>query len=82
MLSLRPERVRIDAREDQFDNVFDGTVKELIYLGDHIRVRVHLCGNDEFIVKVPNASGERRVRVGEVLRLGWASRDCRALDPS
>ena len=81
-LSLRPERVRIDARDDQFDNVFEGQVKELIYLGDHIRVRVHLCGNDEFIVKVPNASGERRVKVGETLRLGWASQDCRALDPS
>jgi len=81
-LSLRPERVKIDAQEGQFDNVFEGNVKELIYLGDHIRVRVNLCGNDEFIVKVPNASGERRVKVGETLRLGWASRDCRALDPS
>jgi putative spermidine/putrescine transport system ATP-binding protein len=81
-LSLRPERVRIDAKEDQFDNVFEGKVQELIYLGDHIRVRVHLCGNDQFIVKLPNASGERRVKVGETLRLGWASKDCRALDPS
>jgi hypothetical protein len=32
----------------------DGRVEELIYLGDHIRVRMNVAGNDEFIVKVRN----------------------------
>ncbi len=81
-LSLRPERVQIDAGEDRFDNIFTGKVQELIYLGDHIRVRVSVAGNDEFIVKVPNATGERKIKVGEELRLGWTAADCRALDPS
>ena len=81
-LSLRPERVKIDAGEGDFANVFDGKVQELIYLGDHIRVRVAVAGNDEFIVKVPNATGGRKIRVGEELRLGWTAEDCRALDPS
>jgi putative spermidine/putrescine transport system ATP-binding protein len=81
-LSLRPERVSIDATEDTSDNLFDGVVQELIYLGDHIRVRVSLGGNDEFVVKVPNAAGGRRIKAGETLKLGWSKEDCRALDPS
>jgi len=81
-LSLRPERVRIDATPENSDNLFEGVAQELIYLGDHIRVRVSLGGNDEFVVKVPNAAGERRVKTGERLTLGWSKEDCRALDPS
>ncbi len=81
-LSLRPERVHIAPENGRFPNTFDGRVEELIYLGDHIRVRVSLAGNDEFIVKVPNSTSGRRISVGETLRLGWAKEDCRALDPS
>jgi hypothetical protein len=51
-ISLRPERVAINSAE-KFENVFDAKIKELIYLGDHIRTRVEICGNDQFIVKVP-----------------------------
>ena len=34
--------------------IFQGKIEELIYLGDHIRARLDVCGNNEFIVKVPN----------------------------
>ena len=53
-LSVRPERVSIKSNKDQSINKFTGNVKELIYLGDHIRARLDVCGNDEFIVKIPN----------------------------
>lgn len=81
-LSLRPERVTISPADGSADNIFAAEVKELIYLGDHIRVRMDVCGNDEFIVKIPNATGNRRLTVGEKLNIGWAYQDCRALDPS
>lgn len=81
-LSLRPERVTISPADGSADNIFAAEVKELIYLGDHIRVRMDVCGNDEFIVKIPNATGNRRLTVGEKLNIGWAHQDCRALDPS
>ena len=38
-LSVRPERVSIKSNKDQSINKFTGNVKELIYLGDHIRAR-------------------------------------------
>ncbi|MHB2267243.1 ABC transporter ATP-binding protein [Aliihoeflea sp. PC F10.4] len=78
-LSLRPERVRINP-DNGIDNAFDARVEELIYLGDHIRTRVNVCGNDEFIIKVPNSDMKGRLAAGETIRVGWSAQDCRALD--
>ncbi len=79
-LSLRPERVTINPPEGSVPNVFDGTVEELIYLGDHIRTRVNVCGHDDFIVKVPNASGHAALAEKATVKVGWEKEDCRALD--
>lgn len=81
MLSLRPERVVIDPVEGSLPNIFDARVEELIYLGDHIRTRVAVCGVDDFIVKIPNAQAHPIKRRGESLRVGWSAEDMRALDP-
>ena len=79
-LSLRPERVEIDPPEGKYPNVFEGKVEELIYLGDHIRTRVNMCGHDDFIVKVPNISDHASLIEGHNVKVGWAIDDCRALD--
>ena len=79
-LSLRPERVLLNPSGGNIQNVFDGVVKELIYLGDHIRTRMSVCGNDEFIVKVPNSQGHLIIEKGQQIQVGWTLEDCRALD--
>ncbi len=79
-MSLRPERVVVNPAEGSTENVFEGEVKELIYLGDHIRTRVNVCGNEEFIIKVPNAYGHLVVNKDQKIKVGWSSDDCRALD--
>jgi len=79
-LSLRPERVIVNPSKEHVENVFEGVVQELIYLGDHIRTRVSVCGNDEFIVKVPNSQGHLIIDKGQQIQVGWALEDCRALD--
>jgi len=79
-LSLRPERVTINPPEGSVPNVFEGIVEELIYLGDHIRTRVNVCGHDDFIVKVPNASGNAALEEKATVKVGWDKEDCRALD--
>ncbi|MGC3873548.1 ABC transporter ATP-binding protein [Halomonas sp. GXIMD04776] len=80
-LSLRPERVSIVSSDDtSFDNCFNAQVQEVIYLGDHLRTRLSVCGNEEFILKTPNAEGNTGLRPGQTIRIGWSSEDCRALD--
>jgi len=79
-LSLRPERVTINPENGSMPNIFEARVEELIYLGDHMRTRVNVCGHDDFIVKVPNASGHVHLQPGATVTVGWHSADCRALD--
>jgi len=79
LVSLRPERVAINSSE-KFENNFEAKVKELIYLGDHIRSRVEVCGNDQFIVKVPNSYKDSNLKEGSTVKLSWKASDSRALD--
>ena len=79
LISVRPERIDIDDRDGP--NTTTADVKELIYLGDHIRCRLVVHGNDEFIVKVPNAAGHKHLVVGEQTRVTWSPDDARALEP-
>jgi len=78
-LSVRPERVSVNISKDNSENVFTGLVKELIYLGDHIRARLEVCGNNEFIVKIPN-EGSLKIKENESIVLKWSADDIRALD--
>lgn len=79
-LSLRPERVSIGVDVGQTENSLEAKVEELIYLGDHLRSRISLSGNDQFIVKVPNSHGHVHLKEGEITQIGWEAEDCRALD--
>ena len=78
-LSVRPERVSVNLVQENNENTFTGLVKELIYLGDHIRARLEVCGNDEFIVKIPN-EGSLKIKEKETINLSWSAEDIRALD--
>ncbi|WP_417768931.1 ABC transporter ATP-binding protein [Stappia sp.] len=78
-ISLRPERVEFDTHE-QMDNLVKGRIEEMIYLGDHIRVRMNVADNKEFIVKVRNRGEKRDLRTGQTVEIGWAASDCKALD--
>lgn len=80
LLSIRPERVVINPDESKVKHTVDGVVRQLIYLGDHIRCRMFVAGNKEFVVKIPNAADERLFAVDEKVRVGWLTENCRALD--
>ena len=79
-LSLRPERVMVDTDPSTCENNIKATVQEIIYLGDHVRTRVSLCGHDDFIIKIPNSSGHVNLATGQKIGVGWQSEDCHALD--
>ncbi|WP_456843440.1 ABC transporter ATP-binding protein [Bradyrhizobium sp. USDA 4486] len=80
VLSLRPERVKLNPTPGSLPNVFSAQVAEVIYLGDHKRVRVSVCGHDDFVVKLPNSECMAQVEPGAAITIGWKTEDCRALD--
>ncbi len=80
-LSIRPERVRLNAASEHCANRFSGRVAEFIYLGDHVRIRMEVCGNPNFFVKQPIAELDPALGVGDVVPLGWHVEHVRALDP-
>ena len=80
VLSIRPERAVIDPPEGAGANRFAARVEEMIYLGDHRRVRLSLAGRDDFIVKVPAGHAHGQLAVGAAVTVGWLWTDCRALD--
>jgi putative spermidine/putrescine transport system ATP-binding protein len=80
-LSIRPERIRLNGHSNQCANRFSGRVAEFIYLGDHVRVRLEVCGKTDFFVKQPIAELDPSLAVGDVVPLGWQIEHGRALDP-
>ncbi len=50
--SIRPERIAL-ATEVHTSNVLDATLRDVIYFGDHLRLRCTVQGQPEISVKVP-----------------------------
>jgi putative spermidine/putrescine transport system ATP-binding protein len=80
LLSLRPERVKIDPSSNGTANVVEGRIEESIFLGDHVRTRLTVAGQPDFIVKVPNNADRGPLNEGTKVKVGWSVQDCRALD--
>ena len=80
-LSVRPERVLLNCHSAACPNRFAGRVIEFIYLGDHVRMRLEVAGQNNFFVKQPIAELDPELRVGDVVPLGWQVEHVRALDP-
>ena len=80
-LAIRPERVCVSPDSQVYSNEFDAKIEDLVFLGDHLRLRVNLHGRSDFIIKIPNIVGHGAVLEGDWVRIGWATNDCRALAP-
>ncbi|MCY3766052.1 MAG: ABC transporter ATP-binding protein [Gemmatimonadetes bacterium] len=80
-LSIRPERVAISPDPGLYTNELDARIEDITFLGDHLRVRVSVCGRSDFIAKIPNIVGHGAMLVGDEVRIGWTPTDCRVLDP-
>ncbi|HSC22274.1 MAG TPA: ABC transporter ATP-binding protein [Casimicrobiaceae bacterium] len=81
MVSLRPERVQIAAGDTLRGNGhcrLTGRLREVIYLGDHVRARVALPCSDDFTVKRPIEELHRLPTIGEPVELAWLPEHCRA----
>lgn len=85
---VRPERVKLPLNKSgksehshAYANEFDAEIEAITFIGDHLRLRLKLCGHSGFIVKIPNLVGHGAVLEGDRIRVGWTLLDCRALQP-
>lgn len=79
LLSIRPERIRVNEAAQPLSNRFSATVRDFTYLGDHVRVRCALLDNDQFYVKVPISDSLETLQPNMLITLGWRDEDARAL---
>ena len=79
LLSIRPERIAIGAATEPAENEVPGALEEVIYHGDHLRLRVRALGLDDLVVKVPNQPGQATLVAGSAVRLRFRAEDCLAL---
>ena len=80
LVAIRPERVNIAPLSMRYSNEFDALVEDISFLGDHLRVRLEVCGSSDFIAKIPNIVGHGGILPGDRVRIGWGALDCRALE--
>jgi len=81
-VSLRPERVQIRSAGHTISTdpgcCLAGSLREIIYLGDHVRARVALTGGEEFMVKRPISEAHSLPQIGAAVEVFWTPEHCRA----
>jgi putative spermidine/putrescine transport system ATP-binding protein len=80
MLSVRPERAFLVNGPAPSVNVFAGAVKEVIYLGDHVRIRLGLAGSHDFTVKTPISQLDKSLQAGDQIQVAMDPAHISALD--
>ncbi len=83
-LAIRPERVGVAPEAGRYANELVAEALDVVFIGDHLRVRLRLGDHEDFIAKVPNIVGHGIVLPDDRIRIGWTVLDGRALpsDPS
>ena len=74
VLSLRPERVMVGDSGPNA-NTFNARIEELIYFGDHTKLRLSLGGSSGFMARTSFKDGLRDLQRGASIPVSW-SRDC------
>ncbi len=72
-VALRPERIVIG--DGSGDNVVEGTIDEIIYVGEATKFRVRLEHDRWLTVKQPSRLETMRWRRGDRVRLSWSAAD-------
>ncbi|OYU47041.1 MAG: Fe3+/spermidine/putrescine ABC transporter ATP-binding protein [Rhizobiales bacterium PAR1] len=76
---IRPERMAVhNADGPERQNIVRGLIREIFFLGDHLRLSIAALGLDELLVRIPAAQGEGLVANAEV-ELAFAISDARIL---
>ncbi|WP_447762879.1 ABC transporter ATP-binding protein [Sphingopyxis panaciterrae] len=71
--AIRPEHVETGACHPAHCNMLDTRVDELVYHGDHSRIRAGLDGGGSLVIRTPSQSG---IALSDRLPVGWCADRC------
>ncbi len=81
-VSIRPERVEFKPELMPRDaHTIEAQVQDVVYMGDILRARLKVAGQDDFVMKYRNTLGQVKLSPQQTIRIGWHPEDARALDP-
>ncbi len=82
LVSIRPERVEFKPEMMPADaHKISAEVREVIYMGDILRVVMNVAGSTDFVMKIRNTLSQTKLEPGQKIKVGWHPQDARALDP-
>ena len=71
-VTVRPERIKLDAPDDASWSRLSGAVVEIVYLGSMTQLIVELSFGERLVVHLLNDDeAGRNARAGDVVTLGW-----------
>ena len=73
LLSLRPERIRLLGADEAADNVIQGTIRALSYLGSGFAIVAQTAQLGDIRLSVPADHPPDALRDGAPIRFGWAA---------
>jgi ABC-type Fe3+/spermidine/putrescine transport system ATPase subunit len=75
-LSVRPEAIDLLTGESTRENVLEGTVAEVVYLGSQAKIHLNWGQSRRLVFQAPATT---RVQPGTPLRVGWSTQQARCL---
>lgn len=75
-LAIRPEKIRIGSPTGQPVNRFQGTVDNVVYLGEIVKYVIVTSSGECIAAKSTNVTREHQYKKGNRIDLGWNLEDC------
>ena len=77
VLAIRPERIVLGAVASGGENILQGIVSGVVYLGDHARIEVALASGRTLSMRLSNDAGRTVPAISDAVTLSWRVEDCR-----
>lgn len=79
--TVRPEAIVLGEPAKSSDNVYIGEVLDVVYRGDHLRVRLNAFDRSDIIAKLPKHSAQAvTLELHAKIPFGWNAADCRLVN--
>jgi spermidine/putrescine ABC transporter ATP-binding subunit len=75
-VTIRPERIQLNPTNQPPENLYNGTVENVVYLGEVIKYSIVLDGGEKVIVKSQNSQGLIPWERSRKVSIGWSSTHC------